>query len=182
MSTVIFVPRWGGTAESDWLPRVRAGLRAPSLVVELAPDPGAPTPRACVDRLRAEIGADTLADTVLVGHSVGCQALLRWLATLPEGSGARATLLVAPWRTVDEPWPSLLPWLAPVDLERARRAAGTVRALVSDDDPFTADDRATRAWLERDLGARVRVVSGGRHFNRADEPEVVAALAALTSG
>lgn len=47
--------------------------------------------------------------------------------------------------------------------------------VISDDDPFTADHVATRARFEQ-LGARVRLVPGGRHFNREEEPAAWQAL------
>jgi len=186
--TVVFVPRWGGDPTSDWLPWLRAELasawpQVATTVVGLCPSPGAPAPAPCVAALAVALAeARRRGPVVLVGHSVGCQVALRALARHPAGSVA-ATLLVAPWREVDEPWSSLLPWMEPrLDVRPARPAAGQVSALVSDDDPFTADHEATARWLDEGLGGQVRCVAGARHFNAAQEPEVRAALWALLAG
>jgi len=57
-----------------------------------------------------------------------------------------------------------------------------MRVVLSDDDPFTSDHRGNAAiWRER-LGAERTLVAGGRHFNGAEEPEVLAVIrAALAS-
>src|SRR5262249_26355773 len=86
-------------------------------------------------------------------------------------------LMVAGWFQVDSPWETIRPWMdSPVDLAAARSACPRVMVVLSDNDPFTADFEANRrAWRER-LGAEVRVVSGGKHFNRDEEPWVLNAL------
>jgi predicted alpha/beta hydrolase family esterase len=118
--------------------------------------------------------------TVVLGHSVGAQAALRALALLGDGVRAAAVLVVAGWQTVDEPWPTIRPWIdTPIDTARARRAVRQIRALLSDDDPFTSDHRATAAWLRDALGATVALAPGGRHFNGAHEHAVEDALVSL---
>lgn len=116
-------------------------------------------------------------ELVLLGHSVGCLAVLHALAKLPEGVAIAGAVLVAGWFTVDKPWDTLRPWMdTSVDTEAARRACRTMIVLLSDNDPFTADYEANRrAWVER-LGAEVRLVPGAKHFNGAEEPAVLSAL------
>ena len=128
-------------------------------------------------RRAAGSDAAALADTILVGHSIGCQAVLHYLAGLPSSAGVRGTLCVAGWWSVDEPWESIRPWIEnPPDLARVRASCGQLRVLLSDDDPFTAEaGRNGRLWRER-LGAAVEVVRGAAHFNRTQEPSVLAEL------
>jgi uncharacterized protein len=183
---VCVVPRWGGTANSDWYPflaeRVAAGALPTveeAVVAPLRPDPDEAAIAECVASVEATVG-DQLDHTLLVGHSLGCRALLHYLAARSDGERARGLLCVAGWWTVDEPWESLRPWIEePLDVERARRAAGPVHVLVSDDDPFTADHEATcMAWARR-MGAEVTTRPGGKHFNGAHEISVLINLAAL---
>ena len=191
MTRVAIVPRWSGDASKDWYPWIRAELGrepGPSLEVQVVdlPNKDAPKIDACVDALRRELGDDVLAlrDTILVGHSVGCQALLHYLAALAPAPapapgeappGPRRLLCVAGWWTVDEPWPSIRPWIdATHDWERLRaNTGGGVTVLLSEDDPFTSDWRENQATWERRLDAEVRVIPGGRHFNAAEEPDVL---------
>jgi predicted alpha/beta hydrolase family esterase len=184
---LIVVPRWAGTPESDYYPWLTRKLATGPLFTDVRvlamPDPGSPVIRAWVDQLLAALGQDPAetARTVLLGHSVGAQTVLRALAELPPGRVVAGALLVAAWFSVDRPWEAIRPWMeTPVDLDRARAAAGRIDVLLSDNDPFTADFAENRrAWEER-VGANVTVRPGEAHFNRAEEPSVLAALEALT--
>jgi uncharacterized protein len=138
------------------------------------PDPDHPTVPAWVGRVREVLGSDRqeLGRTVVVGHSVGCQAVLRALALYPADMRVGGVLCVAGWFWVDEPWESIVPWTeSPIDLARSRAVAGeNIVAILSDDDPFTSDWRANAsAWQER-LGATVAMAPGAQHFNGATYP------------
>lgn len=190
------VPRWAGRQSMEWYPWLcRTELVRARFAELLAPDiddPGTPTIDAWVTRLTETCGdapAGALERTWFVGHSVGCQAIVRYLASLPPGARVAGCLLVAGWWTVDQPWPTIRPWLypgdpeaegaPPLDLERARAACPRFSVLISDNDPFTADHLATEgAWRER-LGAEVTVAPGAKHFNATESAPVRDALAAL---
>ncbi len=185
---LLIVPRWAGRPESDYYPwllselgSAHAGLFAQARVLDL-PRPELPDvvawPAAIAAALRSD--PDGLSKTYVLAHSVGCQALLRALAQLPEGAKLGGALCVAGWWEIDQPWDSIRPWLAPVpELARARAALAKLLVLLSDNDPFTADHVKNRKQWEERLGATVRLVPGGRHFNAAQEPEVVVELRAL---
>lgn len=183
---LIVIPRWAGGPGNDWYPWLRRELEAlPSqpfapVVTAAMPDPGEPTIAAWVDRVRQLLGTDPaeIARTVLVGHSVGCQAALRALAELPEGAHVDGVLCVAGWFWTDAPWDSLSPWIeTPFDLVRVKSAAGRrIVVMMSDNDPHTSDWRANdAAWRDR-LGASVVVVPGVRHFNGERYPIVLQTL------
>ncbi|MFO7566907.1 MAG: alpha/beta hydrolase [Enhygromyxa sp.] len=186
---IVIVPRWSGGPDHDWYPWIRRELAGshPQLrvdVVEL-PNRDAPVIEQCVAALAAELGRDlsALADTLLVGHSVGCQAIMRYLAEQPPGPEPELLpklVCVAGWWTVDEPWPSIRPWIdTPIDLPRLRANARRVTVLLSDDDPFTRDHRANGQTWEQRLDAEVRVHVGGRHFNGGQEPAVLDLIRAM---
>lgn len=180
---IIVVPRWGATGQDDWYPWLGAELAGSSVfspvVVGDMPDPDEPTIAGWRARIAELAGSDAaiLADTILVGHSVGCQAVLHFLAGLPDSTTVRGTLCVAGWWSVDEPWESIRPWIEDSpDPEPVRASCGELRVLLSDNDPFTADAAANRRlWQER-LAATVEIVPGAEHFNRPQEPHVLAEL------
>ena len=177
---ILLVPRWSGTATSDfypWLAR-ELGSRISLEVAPLRPAPGAPEIEACLEELA---GLDP-ARTLLVGHSVGCQVLMRALARLPGGASAPALLCVAGWWTVDQPWDTLRPWIE-TELDSGRTAARCARTevLLSDDDPVTRDAGETRRRFIEALGAEVQIVPGRRHFNAPEEPAVLAAVTRLAA-
>jgi predicted alpha/beta hydrolase family esterase len=185
---VCIVPRWGGDETSDWYPFLRERLAARALpgvsdsaISPLLPEPDAPTVADSREGL-AQVVGDEIERTVLVGHSVGARCALHYLASLPPGRQVAGLFCVAGWWTVDEPWESLRPWIEePLDVERVTRAAGRVRVLMSDDDPFTADHLTTRRlWIER-MHADVATRDGGRHFNGRHEISVLINLASLVA-
>lgn len=179
---IVIVPRWSGHAGVDWYPWIRAQLAdAPQRleIVEL-PSPSAPVIDECVAALGSALGTDpaALGSTLLVGHSVGCQALMRYLASLRSGASERPSgpmlLCVAGWWAVDSPWPTIEPWIStPISLASLRGNTSRIAVLLSDDDPFTADWRANQLLWEERVGAEVEIVSGGRHFNASQEPAVL---------
>jgi uncharacterized protein len=185
VTDLIVVPRWGGTEASDFYPwlvaRAARELALSTTVVALQPTPGAPEPLATTAAIARAI-ADA-RDPVVLAHSVGCRAALCAVAGLAADRPLAALLCVAGWFTIDAPWPTIVPWLAD-DLVPGPRVAARVRRLevvISDDDPFTADHATTRARFEQ-LGARVHVEPGARHFNRAEEPAVWQLLEQLVRG
>jgi uncharacterized protein len=183
---LIIIPRWSGTPASDWYPWITAELAAmrprpfDPVAAAAMPNPSLPTIPAWTGRVRELLGDDPaeLARTVIVGHSVGCQAVLRALAELPEGVQVAGALCVAGWFWTDSPWDSLIPWIdTPFDLARAQQAASNrIVVIMSDNDPHTADWRAnSAAWQER-LGAEAVLVPGGQHFNGPRYPIILQTL------
>lgn len=174
------VPRWAGRPDSDWYPWLSATLgewNVEAGAIAL-PDPHAPEIGAWVAGISAAVG-DAPEQTLLVGHSVGCQAVLRYAATLAPGRRLGGAVLVAGWWWVNVDWVALRPWLnEPYDVEAARQAVGRVTVVLSDNDPYTPETEANvEAWRTR-LGAEVVLVPGARHFNEDEEPAVLEAVLA----
>lgn len=195
---VLVVPRWSGTPTSDCYPwlieslharfgRTTSGSLSRALEVRALamPEPGTPRIDTWPPFLLAEAGADraALGRTLLVGHSVGCQAVLRALAAMDEGVSVFGVLLVAAWFRVDRPWETIVPWMAPdYDLRRARSRTPWLDVLLSDNDPFTADFGETAEQFRSRADASVTVVPGAKHFNAPEEPAVLASLVRRIEG
>jgi predicted alpha/beta hydrolase family esterase len=182
---VVIVPRWGGGPDDDFYPWLADALGQRVTVVRpryLRPD--APRIEEWVPVVLAQLWAAP-AETLILGHSVGCRAALHALSRLRPGLSVGGLLCVAGWWTVDTPWPTIEPWLEPLSeqqLVRARAAAaGRCRVLLSDDDPYTTDHVTNGVRWREGLGAEVEVLPGGGHFNGAEEPAVLTSLEALLS-
>jgi predicted alpha/beta hydrolase family esterase len=180
---IVIMPRWAGTPSSDWYPWIRTELARSHPVLRVdtleLPNRSAPVIDECVRALEAELGTDlsALASTLLVGHSVGCQALMRYLSAQPESAAVPRLVCVAGWWTIDEPWPTIRPWIeTPIELPRLRANTAGVTVLLSDDDPFTRDWQSNQATWVQQLDADVRISVGGRHFNAEQEPAVLELL------
>jgi predicted alpha/beta hydrolase family esterase len=168
--SAVLVPRFGGGATADWYPaalRQLADVGIRTKVVSLLPKPTAPGIDETLTAIAEAVGDNRRDQTILIGHSVGSRALLAYLGR----EGARGTFAglvsVAGWFTVDDliSYPALAPWVN-IDLNFASiaAAAGPITAYLSDNDPFTADWRATAVdWLGK-LGATVHITHGAGHY------------------
>ncbi len=197
MKRLIVIPRWAGSSHDDWYPWLQSQLAADDAGYEIhildIPDWNAPDVADSVDFLLKYLPADQLdTDTVLVGHSVGCQLIIRYLAHV-EAEARRAgravpqvggVLCVAGWFSVDQPWETVLNWIhLPVDYAAARRTIppGKLVVLLSNDDPYTADYRENeRLWVEQ-MQAEVQILPEKQHFGEALDPDVLAAIRDLAT-
>jgi uncharacterized protein len=180
---VLIAPRWAGSSQHDWYPWLKASLGAthPGVVVEVLdlPEPSKPDPEVWAAAIAARLldFDRRLPAVMLVGHSVGCQGVLRALGALPADAQVGGLLMVAGWWTIDAPWDSIQPWLTPPPhLARARAQTPWTDVLLSDNDPFTADATANAAQWRDTLDASVSILPGLKHFNGAQEPDVLAAI------
>jgi uncharacterized protein len=173
MQTII-VPRWSGRPSSDWYPWLIAQL--PHISVLEMPTPDEPTIENWVGAVSsALLELEQPAKTILVGHSVGCQAVLR--ALLATKQPVAAVLLVAAWLDVDERWPSIVPWIeAPLDLLAAQAYANQRHVLISDNDPFTSDWQGNRKLWHEAFAADVSIATNAKHFNGPESQAVLVAL------
>ncbi len=150
----------------------------PVIVADM-PNPNAPTISAWVDRLEEVVGdvAEELQETVLIGHSVGAQAVIRYLERLPDDVSVAGALLVAGWLDVDQVWDAIRPWVeTPIDNESVTGATRKIVVLLSDNDPFTSNYEVSRRRWEQEYGATVHVKKGAHHFNGATQSAVLEAL------
>ena len=163
---VVIVHAFGGHPKKFWYTRLReqlvGGDTTTSVVTVIPHMPGGADPQvdewlACLRTTVQQLAsAEPAADLYLVGHSVGCSAILRYLASESEPVATplcrlRGVLCVAGWMRVDEPWAAMAPWCEPFDLGAARCALEAVGAsltlLVSDNGahrrhtPLSARDR-----------------------------------------
>jgi predicted alpha/beta hydrolase family esterase len=192
MKTACIVHGWDGSPDEPMLAWLRGRLVANGYEVAAPamPEPAMPTIAAWVGKLQEVVRPSE--ETVLIGHSVGCQAVLRYLETLPAGVRVGQVVLIAPWMRLDEETireegeevrEIARPWMeTPIDFAKVRSHAGACTAIFSDNDPFVP--LSEQGLFREKLGATIVVEHGQGHFSPADAvSELPAALrAALTDG
>lgn len=169
---VIIVHGWDGTQESNWFPWLKRELesRGFTVTVPRLPNPGTPRIEAWVPVL-AKTAGTVDEDTYLVGHSMGCQTILRFLAGLHGTQRAGGALLVAGFmhltglspeeEVIWKPWDS-----TPPDLANARAHCERFAAIFSDDDPFVPLTNAE--VFQREIGANTLTLHARGHFSEND--------------
>ena len=84
---VFIIHGWEGNANSkDWIPWLSRKLKSRGFKVNAPnmPNTNEPKIRSWVRYLEKRVGKPD-SETYFVGHSLGCQAILRYLETLPDG-------------------------------------------------------------------------------------------------
>jgi predicted alpha/beta hydrolase family esterase len=169
MKRVIIVHGWGGHPDEAWMPWLSRELtaRGYEVVVPEMPDTDHPRIETWIAKLTEVIGEPN-DETHLVGHSVGCQAIIRYLSRVDEGTVGKV-VLVAPWVTLhgeyDEEEKAIAePWIrTPLDFEKAGHSAQSFTAIFSDDDPDVPLQNKEVFSLE--LGADIVVEHNKGHFS-----------------
>ncbi|WP_242434528.1 RBBP9/YdeN family alpha/beta hydrolase [Hymenobacter amundsenii] len=186
------MPRWAGSAQDDWYLWLKRQLEAASnskvrYEVHLLTMPAWDLPTIeQANRYLAEVlpPAQLNEDLYLVGHSVGCLAILHYLAQVAAQHPANVpqvggVLCVAGWFSVDSPWQDILNWIhAPIDYEAARRLipGNKLTVLLSDDDPYTSGFQENeQLWVER-LNSNVSILPGRQHFSSQLDADILDAI------
>jgi len=171
MKRAIIIHCWEGYPEYCWYPWVKNELAARGFRVEVPafPDPAGPRMEAWLARLR-EAAGEPDEELYLIGHSLGCATIMRYLETLAAGEKTGGAVFVAGFDEDMGYEPMRNFFVKPFDWEKIK--AGSQHGFVaihSDDDPFV-DLRYAEVFRAR-LGAAVIVKHGAKHFSAAVQGE-----------
>lgn len=178
--TIYLIPRWAGTIHSDWYDWLVLEIKN-KYKIEIqrleVPDWNKTSIEESVQFLNENI-KELNENTYFIGHSVGCQAILRFLDKKLETSRELKVggfLFIAAWFEVDIPWVSLKPWLKTENLNFSfiAQAAQYKKIIISDNDPFTSDFKQNKERWKTKLSADVVIYSNQLHFNKFIEPNVL---------
>ena len=102
-------------------------------------------------------------ETYFVGHSLGCITIVQYINNLNLNIKIGGAVLVAGFVS-----PIHLTELnsffdIPLDNEKIKSLGGKIIAINSDDDPFVPYQQAQE--IEKNLGAELYTVQGGKHLN-----------------
>ena len=100
MNQAYIIHGWGGTTTESWFPWLKKELENKNFKVEIPamPNPDAPKIKDWVGKLNKIVKINE--ELILIGHSIGCQTVLRFLECLKEKQKIKAAILVAPWLTL----------------------------------------------------------------------------------
>lgn len=169
----LIVHGYWATPESHWFGWLASQLgdRGYEVRVPALPDSRHPRPEAWLKALREAAPACALDDrTLVIAHSLGCVAALRWLLDAQPAHPIAGILLVAPFaepvrvtgipadesRLIDEFASGVL------DYERLRGLARSWTVVSAEDDPVVPHAASVR--LAERLGTRLVSPVAGGHF------------------
>ncbi len=181
---VFIVHGWGGNPEEGWFPWLKRELEKEEIVVDVPemPDTEEPKMEAWISHL-AQIVGDVDDQTYFVGHSIGCQTILRYLERLPSEKKVGGAVLVAPWMTLMNQSPEEIeiakPWIeTQIDFEKVKTHTQKFIAIFSDNDDCVPIEN--KKFFEERVGTKSVVEHNKGHFSGGDGitelPSVFAAL------
>lgn len=173
MKRAFIVHRWEGTPDEGWIPWLKDELEADGfkVTVPALPDPHAPAIETWVSHLAKKVGTVD-SNTFFIGHSIGCQTIMRFAERLPEGQVAGGAVFVAPWFTLmgledEEDKKIAEPWLSThIEDNKVQEHLPTLSCIFSDDDYYVPSENKT--MFEDRLQAYSIVSPGKKHFTEDD--------------
>lgn len=149
MKRVFIIHGWEGFPEEGWFPWLKKELEAKGFVVQVPAMPDAANPRIFnwVPKIKEVVGIPD-KETYFVGHSMGCQAIGRYLESLSGDIKVGGAVFVAGFfksltgleddpavQEIDKHWLE-----TPINLEIAKSHLENSVAVFSDNDPFVPLD------------------------------------------
>lgn len=174
MKRVIIVHGWGGSPDEGWFPWLKKELEKRKFRVNISrmPSPNHPKIETWVSHL-AKVVKNPDKDTYFVGHSIGCQTVLRYLQTIDKQVGG--VILVGGWfllrpeaTETEEDKQIAKPWVeTPIYLNKIRNNAKTIIAIFSDNDPWVPYKENSKRIKEK-LNAKIILEKNKGHFSGSD--------------
>lgn len=189
MKRAVIVHCWSGTPEYCWYQWVKNELGPKGFAVQIPamPETDEPKLKLWLPKLIETIGTPD-EELYLIGHSIGCTTIMRFLEQLPEGQKVGGVVLVAGF-TSDLGFDELKNFYeTPLDFARIREKS--VKGFVnihSDDDQYVP--LSNSADLKEHLGGEAIILHAKGHFSGpldnedscTELPEVVNAIGRLSA-
>ncbi len=175
MNKIYMVHCWDGTKEDGWYPWLDRNLSNEKNNVYRfdMPDTTHPKINEWVNFLDKQVNC--LDDkTYFVGHSIGCQTIMRYLQT-KDICNIGGILFVAPWLDLldyaiedEESYNTAKPWLTEtIDFDKIKKFTDNIHCIFSDDDYFVSIEQ--KEQFEKLLNAKTIVVHNKGHISSEDE-------------
>lgn len=171
MKKIILVHRWEGDSESDWYPWLQSKLedKGYEVVVPNMPDTEVPVIDAWVGYLSQIVGTPD-QNTYFVGHSIGCQTILRYLEIVDVSVGG--AVFVAGWFNLEnleneEMEEIARPWIeTSIDTEKVKSVLPQSTLIISDNDPYGCLKENRNRFGE--FVSKEKVIPSAGHFTNED--------------
>ena len=171
MKRVFIIHRWSGGPKDDWRPWIKTELEklGYQVFVPQMPDPETPVMEKWVGELARVVGTPD-KDTYFIGHSIGCQVILRYLETREEQVGG--AIFVAGWFNLKnledrEAEQVAKPWIeTPINADKVKAVCLKSTLLISDNDPYDCFEENKKAFEA--LGSKIVIVPNAGHFTEGD--------------
>lgn len=171
MKKVILVHGWDGSPEKDWFPWIIGELKNKGfeVVAPYMPDPEHPHISTWVEYL-ANVIKEYDKETIFVGHSIGCQTIMRYFEF--QNTKAKAAIFVAGWfnlmnmskyeEEIAKPCIE-----TPINYEKVKNCLSSIKVVLGVNDKWVNLEE-TKKQFEQKLSAEIITVHNAGHFTTDD--------------
>lgn len=182
MKQAYLVHGWGGNPRELLHMLLTKKLKKQGYEVHALAMPNAdePTIEAWVAHLQKEV-KNPDEETLLIGHSMGCQAIMRYLETLEEDMRVGACIFIAGWFDLEnmeskEEKEIARPWIeVPLDFDAIKKRAGEIIVYISSNEFYGCIEKNSKIFRDK-LGANVVMIENMGHFTDDESEEKLAAF------
>ena len=176
MKKVYIVHGWDGSPDEPLLLWLDKNLSEKGFEIKRLDMPDSEVP--VIEKWLEKMNQDILLDenTILIGHSVGCQAVMRFLESKNIDFKIKGILLLAPWMhlnqtTIEEEGEEVVeiarPWMeTPINFEKVKNSSEKITAIFSDNDVFVPVSE--EKFFAEKLGAKTIMEHEKWHFSPSE--------------
>ncbi|MDO8460382.1 MAG: alpha/beta hydrolase [Nanoarchaeota archaeon] len=170
MKRAFIIHGWDFNPEMHWYPWLRKELEKKGfeVIVPEMPNTSEPEIDEWVSHLRKVVGKLD-SETYFIGHSIGCQTIMRYLAGEDYEGKIGNVVFVAGWFNLDnlegeEVEEIAKPWLeTSIDFKKVKRKLSGITVFLSSNDPYNCLEENKKMFKDK-LGAKVIVLEDKGHF------------------
>lgn len=171
MKKVYLIHGWGGSSEEVWFDWLKQELPKKGFEVEAfdMPNTNSPKIEEWVKYLEKNIADEDIGErTFFVGHSIGCQTIMRFLEKLHKHKKVGGCVFVAGWFDLINLEPEEMeiahPWInSKIHFDRVLDHCNNFLAIFSNNDPYVHLDEIDK--FKEGLGAKIIIKHGEEHFD-----------------
>lgn len=175
MKKIYLVHCWDGTSSDGWYPWLEEKINDQNIKLIKFDMPNTANPKIeeWVDYLNSKV--DLLnEETYFIGHSIGCQTILRYLET-KEITMIGGILFVAPWLDLlpeaiedEDSYNTAQPWInTPIDFEKVKQFTNNISCIFSYNDYFVSIEQEKE--FRNKLNANIIIVNNKGHISQDDD-------------
>ena len=172
MKRVFIIHGWAGFPEECWFIWLKDELEKKGFKAFVPQMPNADEPKIkeWVGFLKKIVKSPD-KETYFVAHSIGSQAVIRYLESLPTDVKIGGALLVGPWFSLIEETSyedeldkkTAKPWLeTPIDFEKVKKHTNNFSAIFSDNDQFVP--LSDSKLFKKRLNAKIIILHNKKHM------------------
>jgi len=174
MKKVIIIHGWGGNPNSEaWFSWIKKELSKRQILLNIPKMPNTNNPeiKTWTNKIK-EVAKNINENTYFIGHSIGCQAILRYFEQ-EKSLHVKGAILIAPWmyldkKTIEEEGEESIriakPWVeTPINWDKIKNTTKNFVCVFSDNDNFVPLSNA-KLFKEK-LNAKIIIKHNEEHFN-----------------